>query len=188
MICGRRFSFITIASIDFWSDLQLIFLHFNACILPSIIRHTVVYAVWYGVWFLMVWPWFGHSSLNHNEYAVSSAVSRMKMPPYGSTHPLYWLLMGEIVQITPEVTGDRGLLYFPRRSRGKYSRPTVSSQRGELFCTISRLKSSQYLFYVMHKKYSCHFISSLKRKMLNTISQNANPESQMPVPRPTWSP
>ena len=81
MICGRRFSFITIASIDFWSDLQLIFLHFNACILPSIIRHTVVYAVWYGVWFLMVWPWFGHSSLNHNEYAVSSAVSRMKMPP-----------------------------------------------------------------------------------------------------------
>ena len=81
MICGRRFSFITIASIDFWSDLQLIFLHFNACILPSIIRHAVVYAVWYGVWFLMVWPWFGHSSLNHNEYAVSSAVSRMKMPP-----------------------------------------------------------------------------------------------------------
>ena len=81
MICGRRFSFITIASIDFWSDLQLIFLYFNACILPSIIRHTVAYAVWYGVWFLMVWPWFGHSSLNHNEYAVSSAVSRMKMPP-----------------------------------------------------------------------------------------------------------
>ena len=78
---GRRFSFITIASIDFWSDLELISLHFNACILPRIIRHTVVYAVWYGVWFLMVWPWFGHSSLNHNEYAVSSAVSRMKMPP-----------------------------------------------------------------------------------------------------------
>ena len=25
----------------------------------------------------MVWPWFGHSSLNHNEHAVS----RMKMPP-----------------------------------------------------------------------------------------------------------
>ena len=81
MICGRRFSFITIASIDFWSDLQLIFLHFIACILPSIIRHTVVYAVWYGVWSLMVWPWFGHSSMNHNEHAVSSAVSRMKMPP-----------------------------------------------------------------------------------------------------------
>ena len=81
MICGRRFSFITIASIDFWNDLQLIFLHFNACILPSIIRHIVVYAVWYGVWFLIVWPWFGHSSLNHNEYAVSSAVFRMKMPP-----------------------------------------------------------------------------------------------------------
>ena len=81
MICGRRFSFITIASIDFWNDLQMIFLHFITCILPSIIRHTVVYAVWYGVWFLMVWPWFGHSSLNHNEYAVSSAVSRMKMPP-----------------------------------------------------------------------------------------------------------
>ena len=89
MICGRRFSFITIASIDFWSDLQLFFflffffffLHLNACILPSIICHTVVFAVWYGVLFLMVWPWFGHSSLNHNEYAVSSAVSRMKMPP-----------------------------------------------------------------------------------------------------------
>ena len=81
VICGRRFSFITIASIDFWSDLQLIFWNFNACILPSIIRHTVVYAVWYGVWFLMVWPWFGHSSLNHNEHAVWHAVSRMKMPP-----------------------------------------------------------------------------------------------------------
>ena len=81
VICGRRFSFITVASIDFLSDLQLIFWNFNACILPSIIRHTVVYAVWYGVWFLMVWPWFGHSSLNHNEHAVWHAVSRMKMPP-----------------------------------------------------------------------------------------------------------
>ena len=79
MICGRRFSFTTIASIDFWSDLQLIFWNFNACILPSIIRHTVVYAVWYGVWFLMVWPWFGHSSLNLNEHAVWHAVSRMKI-------------------------------------------------------------------------------------------------------------
>ena len=33
------------------------------------------------VWFLMVWPWFGHSSLNLNEHAVWHAVSRMKMPP-----------------------------------------------------------------------------------------------------------
>ena len=27
----------------FWSDLQLIFLHFNACILPSIIRHILLH-------------------------------------------------------------------------------------------------------------------------------------------------
>ena len=81
MICGRRFSFITIASIDFWSDLQLIFcisMHAFCRVSYAILWYTR-YA--YGVWFLMVWPWFGHSSLNHNEYAVSSAVSRMKMPP-----------------------------------------------------------------------------------------------------------
>ena len=48
------------------------------------------------------------------------------------------------------MTGDHGLLYFPRRSRGKY-RPMVSSQRGELFCTISQLKSIQYLFYITYK-------------------------------------
>ena len=28
----------------------------------------------------MAWSWFGHSSLIHNEYAVSRAVSHMKMP------------------------------------------------------------------------------------------------------------
>ena len=32
----------------------------------------------YSLWFNEVWP---YASLNHNEYAVSRAVSRMKMPP-----------------------------------------------------------------------------------------------------------
>ena len=32
----------------------------------------------YSLWFNKVWP---YASLNHNEYAISRAVSRMKMPP-----------------------------------------------------------------------------------------------------------
>ena len=39
----------------------------------------------YSMWFNEVWP---YASLNHNEYVVSRAVSRMKMPPVRrSTHP-----------------------------------------------------------------------------------------------------
>ena len=40
------------------------------------IRHGIDTA--YSLWFNDVWP---YASLNHNEYAVSRAVSRMKMPP-----------------------------------------------------------------------------------------------------------
>ena len=81
MICGRRFSFITIASIGFLKWFTTDFVHFNACILPSIIRHILLHRGIRGMIRGMVWPWFGHSSLNHNEPAISHAVSRMKMPP-----------------------------------------------------------------------------------------------------------
>ena len=81
MICGRHFSFITIASIRFLKWFTTDFLHFNACILPSIIRHIMLHRGIRGMISGMVWPWFGHSSLNHNEHAVSHAVSRIEMPP-----------------------------------------------------------------------------------------------------------
>ena len=61
---------------------------------------------------------------------------------------------GKLCKITPRSDWRTWATLFPetnpRWCRGKY-RPTVSSQRGELFCTISRLKSSQYLFYITHK-------------------------------------
>ena len=75
MICGRLLSFITIASIRFLKWFTSDLLHFNSCILPSIIRHILLHRGIRGMIRGMVWPWFGHSSLNHNEHAVSHAVS-----------------------------------------------------------------------------------------------------------------
>ena len=49
-----------------------------------------------------------------------------------------------------EIVQNNSPRWLETVGRGKY-RHTVSSQRGELFCTISRLKSSQYLFYITHK-------------------------------------
>ena len=43
MICGRHFSFITIASIGFLKCFTTDFLHFKVCILPSIIRHILLH-------------------------------------------------------------------------------------------------------------------------------------------------
>ena len=59
----------------------------------------------------------------------------------------------------------------------------VSSQRGELFCTISRLKSSQYLFYITHENILIilYFLIFEKENVEISISQNANPKNQMPV-------
>ena len=55
-------------------------------------------------------------------------------------------LSREIVQNnSPRWLETVSLLYFPRLRLGKYSRLTVSSHLGELFCTIS-LMSSQYLY------------------------------------------
>ena len=81
VICGRRVSFITIASIGFLKWFTTEFLHFSSCILPSIIRHILLHRGLRSMIRCMAWPWFGHSSLNHNEYAVCCAVSSVKMPP-----------------------------------------------------------------------------------------------------------
>ena len=81
MICGRHFPFITIASIGFLKWFTTDFLHFKVCILPKIIRHILLHRGIRGMIRGMVWPWFGHSSLSHNEHAVSHAVYCMKMPP-----------------------------------------------------------------------------------------------------------
>ena len=43
VISGRRLSFITIASIGFLKWFTTDFLHFNSCILPSIIRHILLH-------------------------------------------------------------------------------------------------------------------------------------------------
>ena len=86
MICGRHFSFITIASIGFLKWFTTDFVHFNACILPSIIRHILLYAVWYGVWFdpdLVIAHWITMNMPYHMPYPV------WKCLPYRSTHPLY---------------------------------------------------------------------------------------------------
>ena len=77
---------------------------------------------------------------------------------------------GNCTNLLPKVTGDRGLLY----------RPMVSSQQGELFCTIFQLKSSQYLFYITHKNVLSFYIF-FEEETVETISQNVNPDSQMPV-------
>ena len=85
MICERYFSFIAIASIGFLKWFTIDFLHFNSCILPSIIRHILLHRGIRGMIHGMTWPWFGHSSLNHNEnmpYPV------WKCLPYRSPHPL----------------------------------------------------------------------------------------------------
>ena len=86
MICGRRFSFITVASIGFLKWFTTDFLHFNGCILPSIIRHILLYAVWYGVWFgpdFVIAHWITMNMPYHMPYPV------WKCLPYRNTHPLY---------------------------------------------------------------------------------------------------
>ena len=57
----------------------------------------------YSLWFNEVWP---YASLNHNEYAVSRAVSRMKMPPvreYASSLISFILYVLNIAQFMSRV-------------------------------------------------------------------------------------
>ena len=64
----------------------------------------------YSLWFNEVWP---YASLNHNEYAVSRAVCRMKIPPvreYASS------LLSTYVRVT---TNDLAK-YIKKYNRKKY--------------------------------------------------------------------
>ena len=62
------------------------FLHFNSCILPSIIRHILLHRGIRGIIRGMAWPVFSHSSLNHNENMPYPVWKRLS---YRSPHPLY---------------------------------------------------------------------------------------------------
>ena len=122
----------------------------------SVTSYRMIQGIWYVVsgqkwrcnqlvWLCNAGLWMWHQSVLYvlctwTSNAQSLVLFWQSLLGYYTNIDCSW---GKLCKITPEVTGDCGLLYFPRRSRGKY-RPTVSSQRGELFCTISQLKSSQY--------------------------------------------
>ena len=87
MICGRRLSFITIASIGFFKWFTTDFcisIHAFCRVSYAIFCYTVVYAVWYGVWSdydLVIAHWI----------TMNMPYPVWKCLPYGSTHPPYWL-------------------------------------------------------------------------------------------------
>lgn len=53
---------------------------------------------------------------------------------------------GNGAKYVPKVTGDRAY-YCPTPKVEGNSRPTVSSHRGYIFCTIARIKSSKFVLY-----------------------------------------